>query len=111
MRVIRECPMCREIVYMDNVDEHAYNAWKNEGKLIQDAFPNMNAEEREFIMTGYCFECQEMLFANPFEDEEETETDKDCPCDIPDNNGEYHCPYNAYGSDDCRNYCGLGVDE
>ena len=27
------------------------------------------------------------------------------PCD----NGE--CPYNAQGGYDCRNYCGLGVDE
>ena len=34
-----------------------------------------------------------------------------CPCDIPDSNGEYHCPYDAYGSDACRCYCGLGVDE
>lgn len=34
-----------------------------------------------------------------------------CPCDIPDFNGEYHCPYNAEGSDACRHYCGCGVDE
>ena len=27
------------------------------------------------------------------------------PCDY----GE--CPFNAYGGYDCRNYCGLGVDE
>ena len=27
------------------------------------------------------------------------------PCDIGD------CPYNAVGGYDCRNYCGLGVDE
>ena len=41
------------------------------------------------------------------------------PCDIPiidyDENGNevkrYECPYNAQGGDDCRNYCGLGVDE
>ena len=33
------------------------------------------------------------------------------PCDVPDSNGEYHCPYDAQGSDACRCYCGLGVDE
>ena len=27
------------------------------------------------------------------------------PCDYGD------CPYNAEGGYDCRNYCGLGVDE
>lgn len=33
------------------------------------------------------------------------------PCDYPDSEGHYHCPYDADGSDDCRRYCGLGVDE
>lgn len=35
-----------------------------------------------------------------------TENEKELnPCDF----GE--CPYNAHGGYDCRNYCGLGVDE
>ena len=29
------------------------------------------------------------------------------PCDGADG----YCPYNAVGGYDCRNYCGLGVDE
>lgn len=33
------------------------------------------------------------------------------PCDYPDNYGHYSCPFDAQGGDDCRNYCGLGVDE
>lgn len=33
------------------------------------------------------------------------------PCDYADYDGHYHCPYNAVGGDDCRNYCGLGVDD
>lgn len=37
------------------------------------------------------------------------------PCDIPDDNGKYHCPYEdtytGYESEMCRNCCGLGVDE
>ena len=28
-----------------------YDAWR-EGKLIQEAMPNLSAEEREFLMTG-----------------------------------------------------------
>ena len=37
------------------------------------------------------------------------------PCDYPDENGRYHCPYadayTGYESEMCRNCCGLGVDE
>ena len=29
------------------------------------------------------------------------------PCDNPDS----YCPFNAIGGMDCRNFCGLGVDE
>ena len=36
---------------------------------------------------------------------------KRTPCDYPDEDGHFHCPYDADGSDDCRRYCGLGVDE
>ena len=38
-----------------------------------------------------------------------------CPCDIPydlpDGTVTFICPYDAQGSDACRNYCGEGVDE
>jgi hypothetical protein len=29
----------------------SFNAWKS-GMLIQEAFPTLNAEQREFLMTG-----------------------------------------------------------
>ena len=32
---------------------------------------------------------------------------KTYPCDGP----EHKCPYDAEGGYDCRNFCGLGVDE
>ena len=32
---------------------------------------------------------------------------KTYPCDNPDS----YCPFNATGGYDCRNFCGLGVDE
>ena len=40
--------------------------WKN-GKLIQNAMPNLSADDREFIMTGVTSE----EWANEFGDEEE----------------------------------------
>ena len=34
------------------------------------------------------------------------------PCDYPDYEGSYHCPYSDDPTRDmCRNYCGIGVDE
>ena len=32
--------------------------------LIQDLFPELNPVEREFLKTGYCPECQKLLFGN-----------------------------------------------
>ena len=34
-----------------NVTENQYNAWRS-GVKIQDAMPNLNATEREFIISG-----------------------------------------------------------
>jgi hypothetical protein len=31
---------------------HLWKLWAHEGMLIQDAFPMLTREEREFIMTG-----------------------------------------------------------
>ena len=39
-----------------------YSAWKA-GALIQDAMPRLNADEREFIKTGYTAEDWEEIFA------------------------------------------------
>lgn len=46
---------------------------------------------------------------NPSTKREENTT----PCDYPDENGVFHCPYEGMGSESemCRNFCGLGVDE
>lgn len=43
----------------------------------------------------------------------EEEEKKTTPCDYPDNEGNYHCPYEGVTSESelCRVCCGLGVDE
>lgn len=84
--------------------------------------------------TDYCITCQEDILANmeqsqtsdktkldiiniPFPEVEanketiEEYSKKLNPCDYPDNDGHYSCPFDANGGDDCRNFCGLGVDE
>lgn len=41
---------------------YAYNAWKIKGVMIQNAFPTLNASEREFIMTGTTDEEWDSMF-------------------------------------------------
>lgn len=36
---------------IDQINQSYYD-WQNRGKFIQDAFRYLNADEREFIMTG-----------------------------------------------------------
>ena len=42
-------------MYLDITQEQIaeWNAPANERRLIQDIFPNLSVDEREFIMTGY----------------------------------------------------------
>lgn len=35
-----------------DVTEEAISAWKLSGKNIQDAFPHLSSDDREFLMTG-----------------------------------------------------------
>ena len=55
----------------------------------------------------YCKTCQEDILAKM----EQSQTSDRTPCDYPDNDGHYSCPFDANSGDDCRNFCGLGVDE
>ena len=52
-----------------NIDPKAYDLWvRGEGPLIQDAFPNLTAGEREFLMTGVTPAEWENLFGVQQED-------------------------------------------
>ena len=44
-----------------------FNEWMYKHKLIQDCFPSFNPMEREFIKTGYCPDCQTLLFGTNFD--------------------------------------------
>ena len=62
---------------------------------------------RNEIMTK--MECHEA--STHFEDYMNQPSREPDPCDIPDYEGNYNCPFDSNGPDDCRRYCGLGVDE
>lgn len=69
MVISRFCPMCGQKTERElDITSSQISAYQN-GTLIQDAFPNLDADDREFIKTGYCQKCIEVLFA-PVEDEE-----------------------------------------
>ncbi len=57
IEVTRISPLTGNVnkMYLDITQEQVaeWNAPAQERRLIQDIFPNLNDDEREFIMTGY----------------------------------------------------------
>ncbi len=78
VEITRQCPMCGKINTNEmEVDEKNWQHFCCYGtKLIQEYFPDLSPSEREFIKTGYCDDCQSILFAPP--DEEDDEDDEEC---------------------------------
>lgn len=66
--IIKECPMCHELYVME-LTETEYEKLFDNQELIQDLFPEFNPMEREFLMTGYCPQCQEKLFGTQYTSE------------------------------------------
>ena len=53
MIVTRRSMLSGEYHEMDlDVTEHDLFRWKQECLLVQDVFPHLSADEREFLMTG-----------------------------------------------------------
>ena len=62
--VKKECPMCghQHFVKLTEVEYEQYKKYIVYGRLIQDTLPDTNPTVREFLKTGYCPGCQELLF-------------------------------------------------
>lgn len=60
--VTKQCQVCRKSSVM-TVDSDAYNRWKD-GMLVQKAFPDMPAPEREMLITGTHPECWTKMFSS-----------------------------------------------
>ena len=54
------CPMCRT-ANQATVPTIGYDKWKG-GALIQDAMPTVPVITREFLITGFCRDCQIKIF-------------------------------------------------
>ena len=66
MIIKRECPMCHK-AYQIDVDNTKYEKYFSGNGLLQNIFPELNSMEREFIKTGYCPACQNLLFGSDYE--------------------------------------------
>lgn len=63
MLITRNSPFTGTTITINiDVTQAQLDAWKS-GTLIQDAMPNLSADEREFIMTGITAEEWEELFS------------------------------------------------
>lgn len=71
MKIERICPICEQKhqIILTKDEELSFVSWKCEGLLIQEAFPGFNPMEREFIKTGYCPDCQSLLFGTDYKSE------------------------------------------
>lgn len=53
MKVTRISPFSNAPNTMElDITQEEYDLWRKGGKLIQDVWPNLSTDEREFIMTG-----------------------------------------------------------
>lgn len=63
MNITRICPFTNRVNvrYVEGATPSGIAAWKN-GALIQDALPEVSADEREFIMSGITPDMWERIF-------------------------------------------------
>ena len=65
----KECSMCGQKTYLRMTEEEE-NQWRKYacfGGHIQDRFPDMDVQKREFIKSGYCPDCQKALFGTEYD--------------------------------------------
>lgn len=63
MRITKTSPVTRENNSMDlPINEDQLLQFEN-GALVQDAFPNLSRDQREFLISGCTQQCWDLLFA------------------------------------------------
>lgn len=66
----KKCPKCNYLFYMKvttNEKKEYHNHLENRG-LIQEDMPSFDVFGREFVNTGYCPDCQEIIFCRKLHD-------------------------------------------
>lgn len=59
-----KCPMCgkEHSMMLFESDFDRYMQERSEGKPISLIFPDMSLKDREKFITGYCDDCQDLIF-------------------------------------------------
>ena len=60
------CEMCgsESSIKLSEDELWAFKLYLRGGKLVQECLPALNKCEREFLKSGYCKNCQELIFGN-----------------------------------------------
>lgn len=90
--VVSTCPMCGDTKVF-SLPEAGYKAWQD-GMVIQQALPELDANDRERLISGICPTCWDKMFSIP-DDEEEGEDYDDCDYEMG------FDPYLGCFTDDC----------
>lgn len=98
--IIRSCPFCGAHTGV-TVSEKQYNRYMSDPMIpIQDIFTDLDNEQREVIISGMCYDCQEKFFT--FDNEEDDDENHcDGECDVCD---DISCPANVHF---CNGICDL----
>ena len=86
------CPFCGKTAIVE-VPTDGFIAWQG-GATVQRAFPNLDADTRERLVSGICPTCWDKMFSVPDDDEDEEDYD-DCDYEMG------FDPYLGCFSDDC----------
>ena len=67
MYIVKQCPMCNSLSQVHLSDSECREYLKYNGKkLIQDILPDKHIAIRELLRSGYCIDCQNLLFGSDF---------------------------------------------
>ena len=86
------CPFCGKTAIVE-VPTDGFVAWQG-GATVQRAFPNLDADTRERLVSGICPTCWDKMFSVPDDDEDDEDYD-DCDYEMG------FDPYLCCFSDDC----------
>ena len=86
------CPFCGKTAIVE-VPTDGFIAWQG-GATVQRAFPNLDADTRERLVSGICPTCWDKMFSVPDDDEDDEDYD-DCDYEMG------FDPYLGCFSDDC----------
>ena len=69
MELEKQCPICHKwhMLELSNWQSRKLYEYNRGNGLIQEIFPELSRVEREFIKSGFCPECQAVLFYNETE--------------------------------------------